>query len=189
MKKFIYLLTIILLCSGTTAMAQQDKEVLKAEKKAKRAAKKAAKSAEKQALYEKAVKALYDRKFLYKIDRVQLGNGRFHHVDNRGSFFELNDTTSASQIDGGSVMYTPRVVYGTISDFKLSTDKKGNVSVEFTLREKTSIYPKNIKIRLESGYNEAAMTIAEKKGMRIYLRGSLVPLGSTNMFRGTPVIF
>ena len=41
MKRIIYLLTIMLLCVGTNAMAQQDKETKKAEKKAKKAAKKA----------------------------------------------------------------------------------------------------------------------------------------------------
>ena len=89
MKRIIYLLTIMLLCVGTNAMAQQDKETKKAEKKAKKAAKKAAEEAEKYALYEDAVKALSEKKFLFKIDRVQFNNGRFYHVDNRGSFFEL----------------------------------------------------------------------------------------------------
>lgn len=186
MKRFFFLLTVILLATSTSVMAQQDD---KEAKKAKKEAKKAAKKAEKLVLYTQAAKALNDHKFLYKIDRVQVDNGRFRPTDNRSSFFELNENTTASQIDMGSTFTTPDLIYGKASDFQSTTDKKGNVTLEFTLREKTSIYPKDIKIRLEKESNEAAMTIAEKKGRRIYLRGTIVPLGTEVMFKGTPVIY
>lgn len=190
MKKIIFLLTAFLLVMSTNVMAQQDdKKAEKEAKKAQKEAKKAAKKAEKLQAYNQAVMALANHKFLYKIDRVQVDNGQFHPTDNRSSFFELNNSVTASQIDFGSTYRTPEQVYGEASDFKTTTDKKGNVTLEFTLREKTSIYPKDIKIRLENETNEAAMTIAEKKGRRIYLRGTIVPLGSEVMFKGTPVIY
>lgn len=192
MKKIIFFLTLIFLATSTSVMAQQEQDDKKAEKEAKKAkkeAKKAAQKAEKLLLFDQASKALEEHKFIYKIDRVQVDNGRFTPTDNRGSFFELNDTITTSQIDRGSTVSTPKVVYGKASNFKLTTDKKGNVTFEFTLREKTNIYPKDIKIRLEKESNEASMVIAEKRGTRVYLRGTIIPLGSETMFRGTPIIF
>jgi hypothetical protein len=192
MKKIMLLLTIIMLAINTNVMAQQDLDDKKAKKEAKKAekeAKKAAKKAEKLLIFEQAAQTMNERKFLYKIDRIQIDNGRFTPTDNRSSFFELNDTITASQLDAGSTYSTPKLIYGSISDFESSTDKKGNLIIKFVLREKTSIIPKNITMKLEYGSNECAMTIAERKGTRKYIRGTIVPLGSEVIFRGTPVIY
>jgi hypothetical protein len=192
MKKIIFLLTVILLATNSSVMAQQEPDNKKAKKEAKKAekeAKKAAKQAEKLLIFEQAAQAMNERKFLYKIDRIQIDNGRFTPTDNRSSFFELNDTITASQLDAGSTYSTPKLIYGSISDFESSTDKKGNLIIKFVLREKTSIIPKNITMKLEYGSNECAMTIAERKGTRKYIRGTIVPLGSEVIFRGTPVIY
>lgn len=186
----------MLFAVSSNVMAQQDKndkksakEAEKEARKAQKEAKKIADRAEKLIKYEEAVEAMNERKFLYKIDRVQVDNGRFNPTDNRSSFFELNDSVTASQIDSGSTYSTPQIVYGNISDFKSSTDKKGNLIIQFVLREKTNIIPQNITMRLEYGSNECAMTIAERKGTRKYIRGTIVPLGSEIMFKGTPVIY
>ncbi len=192
MKKIIFILTAILLVSNASVMAQQeqnDKKARKEAQKAEKEAKKAAKRAKKLLVFEEAAKAMTERKFIYKIDRVQIDNGRFNPTDNRSSFFELNDTKTASQIDMGSTYLTPKLVYGNISDFESSTDKKGNLIVKFVLKEKTSIYPQEVTMKLEYESNECAMTIAEKKGKRTYIRGTIVPLGSEVIFRGTPVIY
>lgn len=192
MKKIMLLLTIIMLAINTNVMAQQeldDKKAKKEAKKAEKEAKKAAKQAEKLLIFEQAAQAMNERKFLYKINRIQIDNGRFTPTDNRSSFFELNDTITASQLDAGSTYSTPKLIYGSISDFESSTDKKGNLIIKFVLREKTSIIPKNITMKLEYGSNECAMTIAERKGTRKYIRGTIVPLGSEVIFRGTPVIY
>lgn len=192
MKKIMLLLTIIMLAINTNVMAQQeldDKKAKKEAKKAEKEAKKAAKKAEKLLIFEQAAQTMNERKFLYKIDRIQIDNGRFTPTDNRSSFFELNDTITASQLDAGLTYSTPKLIYGSISDFESSTDKKGNLIIKFVLREKTSIIPKNITMKLEYGSNECAMTIAERKGTRKYIRGTIVPLGSEVIFRGTPVIY
>lgn len=192
MKKIMLLLTIIMLAINTNVMAQQeldDKKAKKEAKKAEKEAKKAAKQAEKLLIFEQAAQTMNERKFLYKIDRIQIDNGRFTPTDNRSSFFELNDTITASQLDAGSTYSTPKLIYGSISDFESSTDKKGNLIIKFVLREKTSIIPQNITMKLEYGSNECAMTIAERKGTRKYIRGTIVPLGSEVIFRGTPVIY
>lgn len=191
MKKIIFLLTAILLVTSTSVMAQQtdDKKAKKEAKKAEKEAKKAAKQAEKLLLFEQAAQAMNERKFLYKIDRIQIDNGRFTPTDNRSSFLELNDSVTASQMDTGSTYSTPKLIYGSISDFESSTDKKGNLIIKFVLKEKTSIIPQNITMKLEYASNECAMTIAERKGTRKYIRGTIVPLGSEVIFRGTPVIY
>jgi len=192
MRKIIFLLITILLVSSTSVMAQQkqnDKEAKKEAKRAEKEAKKAAKQAEKLLLFEEAAQAMKERKFLYKIDRIQIDNGRFTPTDNRSSFLELNDSVTASQMDMGSTYSTPKLIYGRISDFESSTDKKGNLIIKFVLKEKTSIIPKNIIMKLEYESNECAMTIAERKGTRKYIRGTVVPLGSEVIFRGTPVIY
>ena len=192
MKKIIFILTIALFAVSSNAMAQQgqnDKQAKKEAKKAEKEAKKAAKQAEKLLLFEQAAQAMNDRKFLYKIDRIQVDNGRFTPTDNRSSFLELNDSVTASQMDTGSTYSTPQLIYGSITEFESSTDNKGNLTIKFILKEKTSIIPKNITMRLEYGSNECAMTIAERKGTRKYIRGTIVPLGSEVIFRGTPVIY
>ena len=190
MKKIIFLMTAILF--ATSVMAQQVQTNIPTEKeakKAKKAAKKVAKQAEKLLLFEEAAQAMNERKFLYKIDRIQIDNGRFTPTDNRSSFFELNDSVTASQMDTGSTYSTPKLIYGSISDFESSTDKKGNLIIKFILKEKTSIIPQNITMKLEYASNECAMTIAERKGTRKYIRGTIVPLGKEIIFRGTPVIY
>ena len=192
MKRIIFLLTTILLFTSTSVMAQQEQEDKQAKKEAKKAekeAKKAKKKAEKLLVFTEASQAMNDRKFLYKIDRVQIDNGRFTPTDNRSSFFELNDSVTASQIDTGSTFSTPKLVYGSISEYKTSTDKKGNLIIKFSYKEKTSIYPQNVTMKLEYESNECAMTIAEKRGKRTYLRGTIVPLGSEVMFKGTPILY
>ena len=185
-------MTIALFAVSSNAMAQQgqnDKQAKKEAKKAEKEAKKAAKQAEKLLLFEQAAQAMNDRKFLYKIDRIQVDNGRFTPTDNRSSFLELNDSITASQMDTGSTYSTPQLIYGSITEFESSTDNKGNLTIKFILKEKTSIIPQNITMRLEYGSNECAMTIAERKGTRKYIRGTIVPLGSEVIFRGTPVIY
>ena len=188
MKKIIFILTAILLATSTSVMAQQEQNDKQTEKEAKKA-KKAAKEAEKLLLFEQAAQAMNDRKFLYKIDRIQIDNGRFTPTDNRSSFLELNDSVTASQMDTGSTYMTPELIYGSITEFESSTDNKGNLIIKFVLKEKTSIIPQNITMKLEYGSNECAMTIAERKGTRKYIRGTIVPLGSEVIFRGTPVIY
>ena len=188
MKKIIFILTAILLATSTSVMAQQEQNDKQTEKEAKKA-KKAAKEAEKLLLFEQAAQAMNDRKFLYKIDRIQIDNGRFTPTDNRSSFLELNDSVTASQMDTGSTYMTPELIYGSITEFESSTDNKGNLIIKFVLKEKTSIIPQNITMKLEYGSNECAMTIAERKGTRKYIRGTIVPLGSEIIFRGTPVIY
>lgn len=185
-------MTVILLATNSSVMAQQEPDNKKAKKEAKKAekeAKKAAKQAEKLLLFEQAAQAMNERKFLYKIDRIQIDNGRFTPTDNRSSFLELNDSVTASQMDTGLTYSTPKLIYGNISDFESSTDKKGNLIIKFVLKEKTSIIPQNITMKLEYASNECAMTIAERKGTRKYIRGTIVPLGSEVIFRGTPVIY
>ena len=185
-------MTVILLATNSSVMAQQEPDNKKAKKEAKKAekeAKKAAKQAEKFLLFEQAAQAMNERKFLYKIDRIQIDNGRFTPTDNRSSFLELNDSVTASQMDTGLTYSTPKLIYGSISDFESSTDKKGNLIIKFVLKEKTSIIPQNITMKLEYASNECAMTIAERKGTRKYIRGTIVPLGSEVIFRGTPVIY
>ena len=192
MKRIIFLLTAILLFTSTSVMAQQeqnDKETKKEAKKADKEAKKAKKRAEKLLVFTEASQAMNDRKFLYKIDRVQVDNGRFTPTDNRSSFFELNDSVTASQIDIGSTFSTPKLVYGSISEYETSTDKKGNLIIKFSYKEKTSIYHQDVTMKLEYESNECAMTIAEKRGKRTYLRGTIVPLGSEVMFKGTPILY
>ena len=64
-------MTVILLATNSSVMAQQEPDNKKAKKEAKKAekeAKKAAKQAEKLLLFEQAAQAMNERKFLYKID-------------------------------------------------------------------------------------------------------------------------
>lgn len=181
MKKFIFLLAVLLLGVGTSFASD----------------KKGEKDAENMALYEQAVKAMEDNKFIIK----------FHTFEGRRNRARLNQLTNFFVLDGEYISYqydTGRRWYGTdimgggrhydypdiyegkASNIKIEVDDKGNVTffVSTILKGRkyiTVVYKLDIKVTLKEGSNECKVIWKDKGNPRQIYYGTIHPVGATEI--------
>lgn len=197
MKKIIFMLAVLMMCSATV-FAQETKEEKKAAKKAEKEAKKEAKKAEKaakeareemvgNALFAQAMAAIENRHFVLKAEEVQFKRGQIAHVSSTTNFVLLDGDEASIQLALNTALAGPNgiggvTVEGKASDIEVKTDKKGNVHFEM------SVLGHGISARLmftmTKGSNKCSATVSPNfRSNRIEFTGTLVP-GDSGVFKG-----
>lgn len=139
MKKIIVLLMLVFIGASTTIYAQESKsESRRAERKAQRDAEKAREKIEEERAYTDAVQAIKERKFVLEADRVTFKRGRSAFVTSNTNFILLNGDRASVQIAFNGAFAGPNgiggvTVDGTVGEVKTTTDKKGNVTCNFSV--------------------------------------------------------
>lgn len=93
----------------------------------------AAKEAEQKMLFDMAVQALNDREFVLEADRITFKYGRQAYVSPNTNFISMSGDEATIQLAFNSPYAGPNgiggiTVDGSVSNVKMKTDKKGNVS-------------------------------------------------------------
>ena len=181
MKRILFLLTMILI-GVNVSFASNKKEK---------------KNAENMALYEKAVKAMEDNKFVIKFHTLE-GRRNRARLDELTNFFMLDGEATLYQFDsgrrwygtdimGGGLHYDyPDMYDGKASDIKMEIDNKGNVTffVATILKGRRDIivtYKPDMKIILKKGSNECKVLWKEQGVPRQIIYGTIHPIGAVQL--------
>ena len=207
MKKFILLLSAMFMLGSSPILAQQstnveqttkqaEKEAKKAQKEAEKAAKKAEKEAKKakeeaisNALFDVAVKALEERKFVLKATEVEFKRGHTSHVNSANNFVMLDGEEASIQFSSNTAILGPNgmgglTVDGKASHIEMKTDKKGNIT--FSMSVQGTAVSAKVEFRMSKGNNRCSATILPNfNSNRTTFSGELVPLtNANNVFKG-----
>ena len=193
MKKFIALLALVLVSASTMMYAQESNAAARrAERKAQRDAERAKLRAEEQvqdmAAYQQAVQALKNKQFVLEANQVMFRNGQTAFVTSNTNFVLVNQARGTVQVAFNTVYPGPNgiggvTVDGTVSDMKMSTDKRGNINCNFSIQGIG--ISAQIFLTLTDGGNNATVTISPNfNSNTMTLSGNLVPLEQSNIFKG-----
>ncbi len=175
MKKYIFsgMLLVLLVSACKT---QQDPMV------------RAAMAAEQKVWYEKAVQAINDREFVLEADKITFRYGRFTYVNANTNFISLHGDKATVQMAFNSPYAGPNgiggiTVDGTVSDVKISTDKRGNMTLSMFVQG--AAISAIVNIQMFEGINQcAAEIIPNFNGNRIKFSGNLYPEAESNVYKG-----
>lgn len=193
MKKFIALAALVLVSMVTTTVyAQESSAQRRADRKAQRDAERARLKAEQQAAdavsYDDAVAALKAQKFVLEANQVMFRNGQTAFVTSNTNFVLVNQGRGTVQVAFNTVYPGPNgiggvTVDGTISEMKMSTDKRGNINCNFSIQGIG--ISAQIFLTLTNGGNNATVTISPNfNSNTMTLSGNLLPLNQSNIFKG-----
>ena len=188
MHRRIFLL-FALLISTIAAIAQtgQFKDT-KDEKMQKRAIEKRIEAIQDSIRSAEAFSALKQLDFVLEANRLSF-NGRANaYVTSNTNFILLNGDRASVQIAFNGAFAGPNgiggvTVDGTVGEVKTTTDKKGNVTCNFSV---TGVgISAQVSIRLTRGRNNVSATVNPNfNSNRLTLDGKLVPLSESNIFKG-----
>ncbi len=178
MKKVIFLFMAILFVLNS---CKSQDPALKAEKDA-------IQQAEQEVLFDSAVKALNDRKFVLEADRITFKNGRFTYVSGNTNFISLDGDRATIQIAFNSPYAGPNgiggvTVEGTASKIKIETDKKGNIT--FRMSVTGVAVSANVMFQMIKGTNRCSATILPNfSNNTTTFTGYLYSKENSNVFKG-----
>lgn len=191
MKKIIYFIAMVLLCSMTiTLQAQEanDKAAEKAAKKAEKEAKKAAEKAAQEALFQQALLAINNKDFVLEADRVEGKRGQFVYVSSNTNFVAVKADEATVQLALNGAFSGPNgvggiTVEGKTSKVEIEQDKKGNVS--FSMMVQGVGISAQLTFRMTKGSNECTATILPNfNSNRISFTGKILPTAQSTVFKG-----
>ena len=193
MKKFIVFALLALMTTGTaTVYAQQNERNNKSEQKARRDAERARQKAEANALdsimHNYALAALNGQQFVLEADKVIFKRGETAYVNSNTNFVLMNDDQSTVQVAFNTPAAGPNgiggiTVDGSVSNFKIKTGKKGDISCNFSVQGvgiSALIY-----LHMNRGSNDATVIITPNfNSNKLTLTGKIVPLEQSTIFKG-----
>ena len=114
-------------------------------------------------------------------------NGQTAFVTSNTNFVLVNQARGTVQVASTRFIpvltYRRRTVDGTVSDMKMSTDKRGNINCNFSIQGIG--ISAQIFLTLTNGGNNATVTISPNfNSNTMTLSGSLLPLNQSNIFKG-----
>lgn len=168
---------------SATAMAQEANS-----KTQTREEKKAEQEALDQMLFEEAKQAINDKQFILEADQVMFKYGTTAYVTSNTNFVAVKGDEAVVQVAFNIPVSGPNglggvTVTGSVSNYKVKEDKKGNLSVSMNVMG-TGISAM-VTIQLPNGTNRATVDISPNfNSNRFTLTGSLLPADKANVFKG-----
>lgn len=150
-----------------------------------------AREAEQKAQYEAAVQALNDREFVLEADRIDFKRGRVAYVSATTNFISVHGNRATIQLAFNSSYAGPNgiggiTVDGSISNFKMDTDRKGNTSISMMVQG--AAVSAIVKFQLQKGSNRCSATVSPNfNSNRISFSGYLYPESESNVFKGRSI--
>lgn len=179
MKRILFLLMTILLGMNVSFASEKESK----------------KDAENRALYEEAVEAMKDNKFVIK----------FHTLDGKRKRIRLDELTNYVVLDGNSVKYQndngrrwyradygghlhfPEIYEGEASDIEMNVDKKGNITYSMLMmcKGRAVTHKLKMKITIKKGSNKCEVVWINKRygNVKSYLYGNVYPIGAAEIRR------
>lgn len=149
---------------------------------------KAQEAAENAVSYEDAVQALNNRKFVLEADQVIFRNGQSAFVTSNTNFVWVNEEKGTVQVAFNTAYPGPNgiggiTVDGSVSDFKATTDKRGNINCQFSIQGIG--ISAQVFLSLTNGGNKASVDINPNfNGNTMTLSGKLLPLNQSSIYKG-----
>ena len=182
MKKLSVLPVLLLFVCLGNVQAQTAKEMTRKQKKAEQ-------ELLDQALFDEAKQAITMKNFILEADHVIFKYGTSAFVSSNTNFVAVKDDKAVVQVAFNIPVSGPNglggiTVEGSTSNYKQTTDKKGNIFVSMSVMG-TGISAQ-VNIRLDKGSNNASVDISPNfNSNRFTLTGSLLPLTKASVFKGT----
>lgn len=184
MKTTLITLLAVLLCCAGYAREQQTTE-----KKLTRKEKKALREAEEQALFEQSLQAICDSAFVLEADYAIINNRANIQVTSHTNFVMVDKDQASVQIafnipSAGLNGLGGITVEGSVSGYKIKTDKKGSVTLTMNVMGR-GIHA-SVLIMMYHGSNNATVEVAPNfSSHRLRLSGTLIPFEQSKVFKGT----
>ena len=185
MKRIIFLITaIIAVVTSLNAQDDGERKLTKKERKAIEARIDSMKHA-------KAEQAINDSAFVLEANLVTFKRGQTAHVTSNTNFVAIIGNEASIQVAfnvpwpgfnglGGITLE------GSVSGYKKTTDKKGNIYIQANVNGVG--ISAQVFITLWNGGNQATASIQQNfRSGRITLDGDTVPLEESNIFQGTAI--
>lgn len=194
MKEWIKFATLaLLMCIGSTAMYAQENvrdnaTDSKAQRDAERARQKAQEEVENAALYQEAMAALKENKFVLEADKVIFKRGETAFVNSNTNFVLVNVDRGTVQVAFNTSFAGPNgiggvTVDGTISGVKMNVNKKGNVTYSFNVQGVG--ISAQVFLTMPKDSNEATVSINPNFNSRtLTLQGQVIPLEYSRIYKG-----
>ena len=195
--KRMMLFTLLLMCGlflraqterRLYTKAEQESQPSKEESKPSRAERKRMEQVLDSLNHVRALNAIEQLAFVLEADRVTFKRGTPVYVTSHTNFISLSDDEAVVQVSpvmsgGGPNGVGGITLKGKASNIVLKTDKKGNVTLQYSVNG--SLMSATVNLQMLEGTNEATATIDPNlHSGRITLRGVLVPLEESNVFEG-----
>lgn len=182
MKLFTCTLLLFVLAMAGTASAQDEtRKLTKKEKKMLQARLDSLQFVE-------AEQAITDRAFVLEANQVIFKRGQTANVTSNTNFISVEKDHAVVQVSFNVPSAGPNgvggvTVEGMFSNYEVEKDKKGNVSVSFSVMG-TGISAR-VDIRMYKGSRNASVTVTPNfHSNRITLNGEIVPLQKSRVFKG-----
>lgn len=141
-----------------------------------------------QKLYDEAKEAIDAKKFILEADRVMFKYGTSAYVSTNTNFVAVHGDKAVVQVAFNIPLGGPNglggvTVDGSVSGYKQTTDKKGNIFVSMNVMGVG--ISAQVSICLNKGSNNATVDISPNfSSNRFSLSGSLIPMSKANVFKG-----
>lgn len=140
------------------------------------------------AYWEEALAAVKDTTFTLEADKVVFKYGQIAYVNSNTNFVSVNKNNAVVQVAfnvpvSGSNGIGGVTVQGTVSGYKITTDKKGMTTV--TMNVMGLGISAQIWITMYKGTHEASVDILPNfNSQRLTLNGVILPLEKSNIYQG-----
>ena len=181
MKTKIFLLVMTVMLSIGSISAEEKKELTKEQKKELQAKRDSID-------FIHSSRAIDDRHFALQADQVIYGRGGSDSVLPSTNFIVVNGDQGIIQVSpkvgGGPNGLGGITIDGTISGYKVRTDKKGNKTISMTVSSMGT--SSSVSITLYSGSNNASARVsATFHSDNVTLNGNLVPYNHSDVTIGS----
>ncbi|CDC01510.1 uncharacterized protein BN659_01680 [Bacteroides sp. CAG:443] len=182
MKKYVLFMILALTMVVGRVQAQSTEQNLSREEK------KALQEQLDSLLAVEAVQAINEKAFTLEADRVVFKYGNMAYVNSNTNFVSVKGDNAVVQVAFNIPISGPNgiggvTVDGSVSDYEVKTDKKGNISISMNVMG-TGISAR-VFISLPKGTNHATVEINPNfNSNRMTLEGVILPIEKSNVFKG-----
>lgn len=203
LKRIVLMLAMIFSMASGVVFAQSSDEVyqmgknkgneqlvnaLKARQKALKKEQQALQDRIDSAYWEESLAAINDTAFTLEADKVVFKYGQIAYVNSNTNFVSVNKNDAVVQVAFNVPFFGPNgiggvTVQGSVSGYKVSSDKKGTTTVRMNVMGVG--ISAQIWITMYKGTHEASVDILPNfNSRRITLNGVLLPLDKSNVYQG-----
>lgn len=181
MKKLVSLAMLALLTCTGMLQAQTVKEMTREEKKV-------AQKALDQLLFDEAKQAIDNKTFVLEADQVVFKRGESAFVSSNTNFVAVKKDNAVVQVAFNIPVSGPNgiggvTVTGSISNYKMSTNKRGDIQISMNVMG-TAISAQ-VNMTLYNGSDNATVEVSPNfSSNRFTLNGRLVPMQKANVYKG-----
>lgn len=192
MKRILCIAACISMLCGGVMMAQSTRQErreawIKA-RAIRRAEAKQWEAIEDSVAFQKALDALKAGNWVLEADNVVFRNGMLRYVSSNTNYVAVKDGEGTVQTAFNNFVYSPNglggvTVQGNVSDQKISSDKDGNIFMNFSIFG--GAISATLNLTLTVGTNEASIYVSPNfNGNTLTMNGTLVPYDEATVFEG-----